>query len=379
MKAKRIMPLLCAAIMLAACAETPENVRSSADASSQETVSGTVSESVPADSISENSLNSIISKEYDNIRFADTFTVNAGDAQELGIYEAERRTDLNTCADEIFEAFFGADYDKTKTVSTEIETPNGKDPDVSFEHGGTELHIGSRYLYFIDRSESGKNLSFSNSDKLGALFEVTDAFKEERLKLAEGEASVGELADKLSGFVEKLDTAGAGEFRPFTVASLTDENTGRTLPTTLLTYRKYFKGLPIFNCAYNADIDETSALSYMLVESDSVSFVSPDRFFSGGFSSPYSEVRKVEAIDSIITPGQAVDAAGRELAEYLDLTALRLDLVYVPVIPEGASDNSRVTFYPYWQLAFGLQPLAEHYALINAVSGEVIYYEPQGG
>ena len=47
-------------------------------------------------------------------------------------------------------------------------------------------------------------------------------------------------------------------------------------------------------------------------------------------------------------------------------------------VPEGAKDNSKVTFYPYWQLAFGLQPLAEHYALINAVDGRVIYNEPKG-
>ncbi|MBR3666127.1 MAG: hypothetical protein IKN66_03080 [Ruminococcus sp.] len=376
---RKTIAMLCAGVMLAACAETPDNVKSGAENSRAESLTSVSSalESA-AVSISGDAAETIKNTKYDNIKFADTFTVNAGEADDLGIYEAERRTDLSAYADGIFEAYFGADYDKAKTVSKEYDTPGGKEPDLSFEQGGTELHVGSRYLYFTNRNEAKKNLTYSSGDKLAALFEAGDAFKDERITLAEGNASVGELAGKLEGFIEKLRTAGAGDFRLFTVASLTNENTGRTLPTTLLTYRKYFRGLPIFNFAYSADIDETDALNYMLIESDAVSFASPDSIFSGGFSSSYNETKKVASADSIITPEMAVETASRELAQYLDLTALRLDLVYVPIVAEGAKDNSKVTFYPYWQLAFGLQPLAEHYALINAVSGEVVYYEPKG-
>lgn len=379
MKQRNAIFLLCAALMLTACAETPDSVKIRAESSQAESLTSVSSalESA-ADSVSEDAAETIKNTKYDNIKFADTFTVNAGEADDLGIYEAERRTDLTAYADGIFEAFFGADYDKAKTVSKEFDTPNGKEPDLSFEQGGTELHVGSRYLYFTNRNEAQKGLTFSNDDKLAVLFESGDAFKDERITLAEGEASVGELAGKLEGFIEKLRTAGVGDFRLFTVASLTNENSGRTLPTTLLTYRKYFKGLPIFNFAYTAGIDKTDALDYMLIESDAVSFASPDSIFSFGFSSSYSETKQIASADNIITPEQAVETASRELAQYLDLTALRLDLVYVPIVQEGAKDNSKVTFYPYWQLAFGLQPLAEHYALINAVDGRVIYNKPKG-
>ena len=377
MKTKRILTLLCAAVMMTGCADVPEEVKSSAE---RETSSASIAENsaAPAESKSENAADKITSAEYDNIKFADTFTVNCGDPDGLGVYEAGRLTDLTAHAEEIFPAFFGSDYDSAKVTAAETDTAKGKETDISFEHGGTELHINGRYLYFVNRNEAGKNLCFTNSDKLEALFEVTDQTKGERITLAGGEASVGELAGKFEGFLEKLNAAGIGEFRPFTAASLTNKDQGRTLPTTLLTYRKYFKGLPIFNFVFVPQNSESPELSYLLIESDAVSFASPDSIFSGGFSSAYTEVRKVEAADSIISPEEAVGNASRELAEYLDLTALRLDLVYVPVIPEGASDNSKVTFYPYWLLAFGLQPLAEHYALINAVSGEVIYCEPKG-
>ena len=74
----------------------------------------------------------------------------------------------------------------------------------------------------------------------------------------------------------------------------------------------------------------------------------------------------------------AVEAASRELAEYLDLTARRLDLTYLPVFPEDApeGDNSRVTMTPCWLLSFDLQPLREHYALIDAQTGRVTYFQP---
>ena len=374
---KRMIALFFAAVMLTACADVPEEVKSSAE---RESSSASIAENsaTPAESTAENPADKITSAEYDNIKFADTFTVNCGDPDGLGVYEAERRTDLTAHADEIFSAFFGSNYDSAKVTTAETDTALGKEADISFEHGGTELHINGRYLYFVNRNEDGKNLYFTNSDKLEALYEVAESTQNERITLAEGEASVGELAGKLEGFLEKLKSAGLGEFHPFTVASLTNKDQGRTLPTTEVIYRKYFKGLPIFNFAFVPQNSESPELNYLLIESDAVSFASRGSIFSGGFSSAYTEVRKVEAADSIISPEQAVETASRSLAEYLDLTALRLDLVYVPVVPEGAADNSKVTFYPYWLLAFGLQPLAENYALINAVSGEVIYYDPKG-
>ncbi|MBR6101322.1 MAG: hypothetical protein IKP95_02745 [Ruminococcus sp.] len=360
---RKSIALLCAAALLASCADVPEDVKTSAGSSPADSTAASAAEAPAGDSTAESSAFG----EYDNIKFAPTFAVCPGQPEDIGIYEAQRRTDLTEHSEEIFKAFFGEDFDSAGTVKTET--------DVSFAHDGIELHVVPNYIYFTDRNEAGKNLTYTNDDTLEALCEVTDSFMDERLALAEGEATVGELSSRLEGFVAGLKEAGLGEYRPFTLSSLTNAKQGRSLPTTLLTYRKYFKGLPVFNLNYCSRTGEAPELSYKLIESDSVSFVSADRFFSGGFSSEYTEVRRVGEADSILTPEQAVETASRELAAYLDLTALRLDLVYVPVIPEGAADNSEVTLTPYWQLAFGLQPLSEHYALINALTGKVIYYE----
>jgi len=367
---KQFISLLTAgvlAVMLSGCAGSSDSSKTAEGSITYETIDGIT------EAAAKNAAEKIRTTKYDNIKFADTFTVDIGNADALGVYEAERSTGLISHADDIFAAYFGDRFDSAKVQSRDTQTGSGTVQELSYEYEGEELHITPQNIYYTNKSQADKNLYFSNDDKLGALYEVTDSFKSQRVKLAEGEATVGELANKLNGFIEKLGNLSAGEFRPFTLASLSNENAGRNYPTTLLTYRKYFKGLPIFNFAYNPQNSESLDLSYLLIESDFTSFASPDSIYSFGFSSPYKEVKKVSAAEKILTPESAVKTASRELAPYIEVTALRLNLVYVPTVQQGAKDNSKVTFSPYWLLSFDLKPLAEHYALIDAISGKVIY------
>ena len=378
MKTKRILTLLCAGVMLAGCSEVPEEVISREQSTAGESLAETASvgiETVPAASLDEelpDSAARIKAAGSENISFAESFSVNAGKAEQLGIYEAERRNDLTSRADEIFEAFFGSSFDSSAVKSRDA----GGVTELSFEQDLTELHITDGFFYIVNKAEAERNLVFTNSDSLLALFEVRDIFKDERIKLPEGEATVGELTERLSGFLGKLKELGLGDCRPFTAASLSGE--GRTQATAVLTYRRYFKGLPVFNFNYQPD-GSPDAISYIYRDNESVSFVSAEKLFSAGFPSAYTEVMQTKALSEIISPEKAVETASRELAPKMKLTALRLDLVYVPTVPDGSEDGSRVTMRPYWQLAFGLQPLAEHYALIDAVSGKVIYCDASRG
>ena len=124
------------------------------------------------------------------------------------------------------------------------------------------------------------------------------------------------------------------------------------------------------------DDDNDDDLSFVLQYSEAFTFASTDRISFASLPAPYAETKEIKKLDKLLTPDEAIDAAAGQLAKYMKLTALRLDLVYVPVSQSGDEAGESVIMTPYWQLDFGLKPMAEHYALINAETGKVSYVEP---
>ena len=388
---KKAIVILAAALLLAACADAPGDVVSRSEGSersdsAERTKSAEVSEPAPGgeqvtERISPSELKAgdaaaaerIKGRKYDNLKFAETFSVNGADAPELGVYEAAKRTDIPENAEAIIRAYFGAGTDTSKIVrSSQPEDP----VTAVFEQDGVKLTIAPNAVFIQDLSAQHPGRTYSSEDKAEQVYEVTDAFADSTLAFETGEDRVGSLADMNAGFLNAL--AGLGyEYHPFAAASLTNDAQG-TRNTVVMTYSSCFKSLPVFNLVYAVKNGGESDLAYSLTESNAAVFDAPGKLCSLLFTSTYQETSKVSALDSIISPDFAVETASRELAEYLELTALRLDLVWLPEIPEDApaNDNSRVTVKPCWLLLFGLQPLREHYALIDAQIGKVTYYEP---
>ena len=388
---KKAIVILAAALLLAACADAPGDVVSRSEGSERSdsaeyTESAEVSEPAPGgeqvtERISPSELKAadaaaaerIKGRKYDNLKFADTFSVNAADAPELGVYAAAKRTDLSDNAEAVARAYFGEGLDASKLVrSSQPDDP----VKAVCEQDGVKLIVSDSSLFIQDLSAENAGRVYSNDDRAEQVYEVTDAFADSPLAFESGEDTVKSLADMNAGFIDGLAALGY-EYRPFAAASLTSEARG-TKNTVVMTYSSCFKGIPVFNLAYNTKNGEAPDFRYSLVESNAAVFDAPGRLCSLLLTSTYEETEKLSAAESIISPDYAVEAASRELAEYLDLTARRLDLTYLPVFPEGApeGDNSRVTMTPCWLLSFDLQPLREHYALIDAQTGRVTYFQP---
>lgn len=386
---KKQLAVIMAALMLAACAETPENVMSSSGSRSEGSGSASqessevqepAAETVAAASLKasdQDAAERIKQMSFDNLKFADTFTVNAADSPELGVFRAEKMTSFRQDADKLAAAFFGS-FDSSKAVSS--AQPDGTET-VTCEQGDYRMILLDSSLCIQCIPLEEKHRSFSNEDDIVQEFEVTDAFAGGKLPFDEGEGQVSALEKLNAGFFAGLAKAGY-DYRPFTVSSMTNQYRGGGQEhTVVMIYNAYFRSLPVFNLVYNSIHGEKLELNYSLAETNSVVFDSPERMDMMILAAPYAETEMTEKIDTVISPEHAVELASSELAEYLELTALRLDLVYVPEFEGTGSeldhDNRRVTLRPCWQLAFGLQPMNEHYALIDARTGKVIYYEPR--
>ena len=79
-----------------------------------------------------------------------------------------------------------------------------------------------------------------------------------------------------------------------------------------------------------------------------------------------------------------MDNASESLAEYLQLTALYEELVYMPTCTgsknsaskmDGAEAGDILSIEPYWVIYFDLSWWKEKYAAVNAVTGEVYYVD----
>ncbi len=360
---RKIVLLLASAFLLTACADTPENILES-----QSSSAAAVDE--PTDSQPEASPQT---KTYENLTFADTFTVNAPDLTEVGVYEAQRRSDLAAHKEEIFKAWAGESYDAS-CISE--ETIPGTDGQTAYHYtqNGYVVHLfNSSFIGIENLEDKALGMIYGSDDELLEQYEVTDAFKDKTVSLAKGKASVGELCQVTEKFLKELKGLGL-EFEPFTVSTL--RGNGREHPAAVMTLRSCFKGLPVFNMCFAPDDDNDDDLSFVLQYSEAFTFASPDRISFASLPAPYAETKEIKKLDKLLTPDEAIDAAADQLAKYMKLTALRLDLVYVPVSQSGDEAGESVIMTPYWQLDFGLKPMAEHYALINAETGKVSYVEP---
>lgn len=388
MKNRKLIAVLAAAVLLAGCEEAPDNVVSKRENAESKTASEVTdryesvtqeeafTETIPVSQLKANDTEAaerIKKRVYENLKFADTFTVNAADSPELGVYEAERSGGLLKLSNDLFEAFFGEGFDPSEVTS---ETVNTNEKMNVYELDGIRMTVGDKYMYVQDMTQQDKKLYFSSSDKLLALYEITEGTQTDVMKLAEGEATIDKLKEKYSPFIQKLSALGIG-LKPFTLSSQLNP-TESSLPSTLLMFRSIFKKLPVFNFNYSEQSGKEPDFAYMLTTTDNIIFASSDKLFVLGIGAPYNGVKQKEKLDTVISPDRAAETASEQLAEYLDLTALRLDLVYVPIIAGGSDNSDKVEMTPYWLLCFDMQPLREHYAIINAVSEKVTYVEPKG-
>lgn len=386
---KKLTAILSAVLMLTACAETPKDLKSSGQEkeSSPRAESTSAAESItPSEDVPENispaqlkaadneAAARIKSRSYDNIKFAETFTVNAAEAPELGVYEAEKKPVFEQDAEKIIAAYFGDGFDRSKIQ----KNGDSNNPEIAaYEQNGLRIMI-TPTSFCIQNTAMQKHRTFSSGDELVQQYEVTPAFSDEKLTFGNAEAEVGKLADMNKSFFDKLAACGY-DYRPFTVTALNSPSGDSPEPTVVMLYNEYFKGIPVFNMCYTPDSGETPDFNYSLIGCNDVVFAGRDSIDSILVNVPYGEVRQTSKPDSILSPDKAVELVSKALAEYLDLTALRLDLVYVPILPDGAAeDNSKAALTPYWLLSFGLKPFCEQYALVNAQTGQVTYFEPKG-
>ena len=281
MKNRKLIAVLAAVMILAGCEEAPDTVVSKrenaesrtanevTDRSESVTQEEAFGETMPVSQLKANDTEAaerIKKHVYENLKFADTFTVNAADSPELGVYESERSGGLLKLSNELFEAFFGESFDSSKVTS---ETVNTDETMNAYELEGIRMTVGDKYLYVQDMTQQDKKLYFSSSDKLLALYEITEGAQTDVMKLAEGEATVDKLKEKYSPFIQKLSALGIG-LKPFTLSSQLNP-TESSLPSTLLMFRSIFKKLPVFNFNYSEQSGKEPDFAYMLTTTDNIS------------------------------------------------------------------------------------------------------------
>ena len=387
---KKVISIILAAVMLTACAKTPDNVKSSSAAESSVDSSQVQSSAAEKKQLSRtmteknfaactaHSKDIILAGSYDNLKIDENFKVIAGAYPHS--YNAAVASDYDKNADVIFGRYLLDDtrgyYEDKKQLHTDADTgvqsyeyTNGKSTGFVSSNGVVSI-VDNEYM---NKAVYGTSIPVNETKNL--LMPVNDD------KLALGTASL-DLRDALHKTTETL----ALLFTPVNERSKVDckfdhqlysvstvtEQSGETL--AFVHCRQTVNGVPVFDT-----ISRHGQFDTMPVYSGPVAaFNAKGEIVQIGDKEKF-DIKSAEKPAEILTAEYAFETASRALAPHLDHTARFEELVLVPTVSasgEGSPtlrQGDAVTLTPYWVIHFETDWWTEVYAAVNAVTGEVHY------
>ena len=360
MRSRIILSVIAACmLMLTGCSEDSSKT---SDHDNEKYISGTGDVSQSSEKIME--------KEYDNIKVSPDFYVDAAKDILPACYEITVMDDMQNNSDKIFEHYFGKEYDNTKVQDNSVAKIYESDDQIVLVKPNGTVGIWSHNKEDI---ELGTGLEYKNDVLLNS---KTDQPYEMSGKKLETEKIKEISVSKLKEFTDLVGFP--NEIKSFCVTTRTLDS-GEEIAVVKL--RKLFGGIPIFDLG-----DTGSQLPFKLprIWPAIVCLNSDYEPITIQSYQGFTESKKVKETDRIISPEEAMDNASESLAEYLQLTALYEELVYMPTCTgsknsaskmDGAEAGDILSIEPYWVIYFDLSWWKEKYAAVNAVTGEVYYVD----
>lgn len=374
---KKVLIIL-AAVMLTACAETPDNILKEEhydDNASQggDEFSIEISKYIPISELasSDDFASQIKQQSYDNFTFSDNFSLYTG--ENAAVYDVVFMDDFDKNTELLFRHYIPENsFDESKMEYHEASPQASSWAYESEDFLSIVTSVGG---FILSDSECLSIYSGTDIDYIST-FCFDSADLGEKVTIGGEEATLSELEQNAEDFIGELTELVdyPNEIKPLAITTqrLEDGSVAAHIHC-----RSYYEGLPIFDT-----LSKYSEYSFDITNLIGPTFAVAEGSRLGQFSSTaaYVDYKTEQELTEIISPVWAVGAASKKLSGYSDYEVQRAELVYMPecigntdgIEPNhGYNSGDIIRLTPYWVVYFDMSWWEETFAAVNAVTGEI--------
>ncbi|SDB37083.1 hypothetical protein SAMN02910317_01806 [Ruminococcaceae bacterium FB2012] len=378
---KKITAILVAVLMLTACGDAPDNLKSSGDRAdvlriqedciiNEPKAEGYYTLELKACAPSDKAAVDVFYEYYD-MYFSDVFTPEEKGYQcrfvsdELPASEAEYPDCLPKISDHYSELKAGS----LKATSFMLDTPKGE---LDYRSPGF-LHILNRGLtYKLEKQDKYIGMYFPDNLHPRTA-EYLDPQSEEKCILPDGEISIGDAVSSAEKLIAETCVSKAKVFEPSVAqVSVTDLGGQNGLA---MQFGKKYKGIP-FDCAetdssgvFSGDA-YSNGKSYNNMPAYAFLWDSKTLDIMIGYGDSFSCTEK-EKHESILSLDEAKKTVCKKFSDYNGLTAYKIELVYIS--EERSADPVEYFVQPAWKFSINDSHGQRLWVYVNAVTEECFY------